>query len=104
MFIINYSQELLFITLAVCALALTIALVWFLYYLILAAKDVRQASTIILDQAMVIQKWIRLVKKNLSVGLAVAGVVKEAASSAKDFFTHWQESRKTDKVKEDIFS
>jgi hypothetical protein len=105
MFFLTYSQEILFLVLSVCSIAITVFLVWFLYYLIQASKEIRQASTLILEQTRIIEKWIKQIKRNLSVGIAVAGVVKEVAHSAKDFFDNWRNSSdKKDDEESEIFT
>jgi len=101
MFFITYSQNILFIVLAICVLWLTVVITMFMYYLILAAKEIHTASSIVQKQVEEIEKWIKRLKRNFGVGLAVVGLIKEAAGSAKDFFSNWQE--KNSAKKEDIF-
>jgi|GEM_PF-5210836 len=104
MFFLTFSKEILFLSLAVCAITLTVFMVWFMYYLIQAVREVKQASSLLLDQVRVVEKWIKQIRRNLSVGFAVAGVVKEAAGSAKEFFDHWRSKLKKDDDNDDIFT
>jgi len=96
MFFITYSQQILHWVLSICALALTVALVWFLFYLVQAAKEIKVAAEIIRSRAHKIDKWFRDFKRNFGIGMAAMTIVKEAAHSAKDFFANWQASKESE--------
>lgn len=97
MFFITYSQNLLFITLAVCALCLTAAITIFLYHLILAARDLRATADLAKRQVMEIKDLV----DNLKSGFGVAGLllttIKEAVGSAKDFFANHSNKKSSKK-------
>ncbi len=97
MFFINYSQNLLFITLALCALCLTIVITIFFYHLILAARDLRATASLAKKQLVEIKELV----DNLKSGFGIAGLlvttIKEAACSAKDFFANYSSKKSSKK-------
>lgn len=73
MFLINYSQDILYISLAFAVLWVTAFLTWFLYYLIMAAKDFRQAVKSIKARVDDFESAVLNLKRRLSgIGSAAA--------------------------------
>ncbi len=79
--LINGSQDILFLALALCALWLTAFIAWFLYYAIMSIKQVYEAIAQIKHKIDAVDEIITMLRDKISAStsyltLIVAGVRK----------------------------
>ena len=77
MFFINYSKDILYLVLAVCALWLTFFLTWLIYYLVTAARQLHQAAQIIKKQIEDVAGVIKKIKLAVELPTSIFGLVIE---------------------------
>ncbi len=77
MFLINYSQDILYLVLAVCALWLTFFLTWLIYHLVAAARQLHKAAQIIKTQIDEIAAVIKKIKLAVALPTSIFGLVIE---------------------------
>ncbi|NCN25471.1 hypothetical protein COT94_02190 [Candidatus Falkowbacteria bacterium CG10_big_fil_rev_8_21_14_0_10_37_14] len=99
MFLINYSQDILFVVLAFAVLWLTVFITWLMYYLIMSAKEIYRAARSVKEQVDEMEKMITSFKQKVTAVSTYTVLAGQVASKVVDFFRSEITESETFKIK-----
>ncbi len=103
MFLINYSQDILFLVLAICVLCLTFFLAWVLYYLVASVRQIHKATLLVKSEVEKISEIIHGIKEAIKLPTSVVALVveglKKIAEMGMDVFRENKSKQRAKKTK-----